>query len=55
MARAALSVLLEAIPEGERGAASTELLDFTAALHRRRRLKPPAWMDVLRGGADPPP
>jgi hypothetical protein len=49
VARAAVSVLLEAIPEPERGGAAAELLEFAAELHRRRKVATPPWMDALLG------
>jgi hypothetical protein len=51
VARAAVSVVLEAIPEPERGGAAGELLEFAAELHRRRKVATPPWMDVLLGRA----
>ena len=49
VARAAVLVLLEAIPEPERAAAAGELLAYAAELHRRRRVPAPPWMDRLLG------
>jgi hypothetical protein len=48
-AQAAVAVLLEAVPDAERGDAGAELLDWLLEMHRQRRLPPPPWLPGLRG------
>ena len=52
VARAAVRVLLEAIPDAERDASSAALLAWLAEEHRRRRAEPPPWLEALRGGGE---
>lgn len=47
--RAALDVLLEKVPGGEREQARAALLAAVEALHRERGREPPRWVGELRG------
>ena len=49
-ARAALSVLLDAIPEPSRDQAAAALLDTLEQVHREYGARPPAWLARLRDG-----
>jgi AcrR family transcriptional regulator len=49
-ARAALSLLLEKIPEPHRDAIGARLLTVLADLHRELEVHPPEWLDRLLDG-----
>ncbi|HEU0053373.1 MAG TPA: hypothetical protein VFQ39_09360 [Longimicrobium sp.] len=48
-ARAALSMLLEKIPEAHRDAVGDRLLAALAGMHRELEVRPPAWLEGLLG------
>ncbi|HEX5726795.1 MAG TPA: hypothetical protein VFX98_15070 [Longimicrobiaceae bacterium] len=50
VARAALAVLLEAIPQARQPRAAARLLDSLAEVHRDEQASPPAWLEALRAG-----
>jgi hypothetical protein len=47
VARAAVAVLLEAIPEAELDAAGADLLECVREIHRARGVTPPGWLAKL--------
>lgn len=48
--RAALSMLLEGLPEKGRERGVAALLAVVERMHRESRTQPPAWLAALRGG-----
>src|ERR1700756_4103522 len=50
-ARGALAVLLDGVPQGERGKAGAGVLDDLGSFHLGLGTSPPAWLAELRDGS----